>query len=922
MPNSNKTIKRMLDDFYPYAKEYLGFDKDASISFASDKDNAQNPLGKTAYYDPSNYSVTVYTDNRHPKDIMRSVSHELVHHTQNCRGDLGMSEDTGEGYAQNNEHLREMEREAYEKGNLCFRDWEDGVKANLNPATIYEKKTRRSTISMQNFKNLTESFQSYLNEESEYKAGDKVKDLRNDTVGTVVEPMAGGVIMELEDGTIVKTRDKFLEKVEAEAMQEDAGDSMIAKATAIFPEAEVHEDGMGGYEIVLSPKSVARLESDPQLQEQLSDAFGDTWEMTEDGIAVQGAEPMNEARMSEYGKMDAEQGLPPTKIGRGNPEYMEAYNAVLVARGEEPLDIQKPDQAYLDALRSGNLEEDTDVTEEYNGHLWEDIEKIVNKTLEEYGDHETQAQGGMVSSTQSSDPEMDQVADIAATVVEQGGFLMQIYSALVDQGFSASLRGGVLMVDDKYFIGKPANFDIGPDESVQEVGPYVVGMMDSKMEEGESRHNTPDFFGSDEEKEMMKKMSNKEFYDYVTRDRHTVPNLKGDMGPMDGLEGPFQFKSGAVLYYDPKAGKYYDRGKDMYLDNEEASKLTMENDTMESDNNNSLREKVKTAVMSRLSEMFDDDDMYGEDDPYMAGLEAEFPWLKDKKPKRMSKGDDAAMAAAARDAEAAGEFQSDEEEEMEEPTVMNETYDDAVYEMADKVIEALGHEEALENVYKAMSSQDMMENLEYIARMHDIDLPEGERWDAYEAVEQAMGAEQMLQGTLQAMSTEEATETLDFIMRNYGIGEGDEDMYETTLRDRVMARVEEMINQKTVEEEQKSTEKHDDDPALKGDQDELPDELQAAIIDKADDKSDKSDDEKNEGKMKYSREEEKEEVEEAKHEEEKEEVEEAIAANPEDFYRQLRNESRVVNRPEWNEGARNKRTSVLNERLMKVWFDK
>ena len=202
MPNSNKTIKRMLDDFYPYAKEYLGFDKDASISFASDKDNAQNPLGKTAYYDPSNYSVTVYTDNRHPKDIMRSVSHELVHHTQNCRGDLSMSEDTGEGYAQNDEHLREMEREAYEKGNLCFRDWEDGVKANLNPATIYEQKTRRSTISMQNFKNLTESFQSYLNEEGEYKAGDKVKDLRNDTVGTVVEPMAGGVIMELEDGTL------------------------------------------------------------------------------------------------------------------------------------------------------------------------------------------------------------------------------------------------------------------------------------------------------------------------------------------------------------------------------------------------------------------------------------------------------------------------------------------------------------------------------------------------------------------------------------------------------------------------------------------------------------------------------------------------------------------------------------------------
>ena len=75
------------------------------------------------------------------------------------------------------------------------------------------------------------------------------------------------------------------------------------------------------------------------------------------------------------------------------------------------------------------------------------------------------------------------------------------------------------------------------------------------------------FRGSDKEKEMMKKMSNKEFYDYVTRDRHTVPNLKGDMGPLPGLEGPFQFQDGQVLYYDPKAGKYYDRGKDMYVEN-------------------------------------------------------------------------------------------------------------------------------------------------------------------------------------------------------------------------------------------------------------------------------------------------------------------------------------------------------------------
>lgn len=38
---------------------------------------------------------------------------------------------------------------------------------------------------------------------------------------------------------------------------------------------------------------------------------------------------------------------------------------------------------------------------------------------------------------------------------------------------------------------------------------------------------------------------------------------------MKGLEGPFMFKSGKVLYYDPKEGKYYDRDTDMYLSDSE-----------------------------------------------------------------------------------------------------------------------------------------------------------------------------------------------------------------------------------------------------------------------------------------------------------------------------------------------------------------
>lgn len=37
----------------------------------------------------------------------------------------------------------------------------------------------------------------------------------------------------------------------------------------------------------------------------------------------------------------------------------------------------------------------------------------------------------------------------------------------------------------------------------------------------------------------------------------------------EGLEGPFRMHNGKVVYYDPKAGQYYDRDTDMYISNDE-----------------------------------------------------------------------------------------------------------------------------------------------------------------------------------------------------------------------------------------------------------------------------------------------------------------------------------------------------------------
>ena len=86
---TNKKIKPdLLDDFLSYINGEMKIDTPYSVYFVDDKENASEALGKTAMYNPSTKSVYVYVTNRHPKDILRSIAHELVHHKQNCNGDL------------------------------------------------------------------------------------------------------------------------------------------------------------------------------------------------------------------------------------------------------------------------------------------------------------------------------------------------------------------------------------------------------------------------------------------------------------------------------------------------------------------------------------------------------------------------------------------------------------------------------------------------------------------------------------------------------------------------------------------------------------------------------------------------------------------------------------------------------------------
>jgi|TARA_R110002074_G_scaffold90420_2_gene198277 hypothetical protein len=130
-------MKPFLKSFLPFAHQNMGYDRPVAINFVSDLENAQKTLGKTAFYDPNNDSISIYTDNRHPKDVLRSLSHELVHHAQNCRGDFDKKPQMGEDYFQYDKHMQEMEREAYEKGNMTFRDWEEKHRKQLKESIYY-----------------------------------------------------------------------------------------------------------------------------------------------------------------------------------------------------------------------------------------------------------------------------------------------------------------------------------------------------------------------------------------------------------------------------------------------------------------------------------------------------------------------------------------------------------------------------------------------------------------------------------------------------------------------------------------------------------------------------------------------------------------------------------------------------------------
>jgi hypothetical protein len=128
--NEETENKPQLKDYITSLTEYMidqGMDIQPlpEVTVRKDEANATNFFGRTAYYDPNEKEIVLYISNRHDKDIVRSYSHEMIHHMQNLQGTLHniqTQDTTADG------KLLELEKEAYLLGNITFRNWEDNLK--------------------------------------------------------------------------------------------------------------------------------------------------------------------------------------------------------------------------------------------------------------------------------------------------------------------------------------------------------------------------------------------------------------------------------------------------------------------------------------------------------------------------------------------------------------------------------------------------------------------------------------------------------------------------------------------------------------------------------------------------------------------------------------------------------------------------
>lgn len=124
--SSTQDLTEYVDSLMEYMRESgYSVDPQPTVNFNDSLQEGTAIFNKTGYYDPETFTITIFTEGRHPKDVLRTFAHEMIHHVQNVENRLPeiTTTNTTEDSA-----LNEIEQEAYLEGNMIFRMWEDTIK--------------------------------------------------------------------------------------------------------------------------------------------------------------------------------------------------------------------------------------------------------------------------------------------------------------------------------------------------------------------------------------------------------------------------------------------------------------------------------------------------------------------------------------------------------------------------------------------------------------------------------------------------------------------------------------------------------------------------------------------------------------------------------------------------------------------------
>ena len=264
--------------------------------------NAKEFMGKTAYYDPNTMTIVLYTEGRHPKDIVRSFSHEMIHHIQNIEDRLGDIQGTN---TMEDDHLDKLEQEANLKGTMTFRNWTD----SLNEIGDLSQSPYKWSYSLDNSDDFNKEY-SFTTKDSKYIVvfyGNKERNkwdlefLASTGIGgSSSKTLTGGnepfkimsTVVDIvkdflkQSSTPIKTISYFPTK--GKRGEENAGDNTRAKLYKIiiqknFPKAKI----FGGDDVTIDVSAYSGNTNEAIIgNEVICDNCGWSWDIKEGGDDV------------------------------------------------------------------------------------------------------------------------------------------------------------------------------------------------------------------------------------------------------------------------------------------------------------------------------------------------------------------------------------------------------------------------------------------------------------------------------------------------------------------------------------------------------------------------------------------------------------------------------------------------------------